>query len=172
MFATRRAVFALAAIAALALAAAPSAQAQTTHFASVATPIAIAPHAISPGVKDAKRLFEEGRWREARRAYEEAVDVARNSGDYDPDALTGLANLKYIMEDVRGAAATFDELGQQAAKYGDPETELTAFFNSALLFQEAKDSRGAAARVSQIKALLKSPVISEQTREMVAKRVG
>jgi hypothetical protein len=164
----------LAAAAATTLGVSSIAGAQATQLASQPIPIALKAfpsHPGNPTVQDAKRLFDEGHWREAKKAYESAIDDARDRGDYAPEALAGLANLKYIMDDVRGAALAFDELGQQAAKFGDPETELTAYFNSALLFQEVKDGRNAAVRVPRIKALLKSPVISAQTREMVAKRV-
>ncbi|HVZ48831.1 MAG TPA: hypothetical protein VG916_08615 [Gemmatimonadaceae bacterium] len=149
--------------------------ASTASTAAVAPPAATTPatraHPVSPAVDDARRLYEEGRWREARQAFDRAVDAAKAEGEYGRDALEGLAIVRYMLDDVRGAARSFDELGERAAAYGDPDTELTAFFKSALLYQEAGDRVSAAARVPRIKTLLKSPVISDATRRMVQDRI-
>jgi hypothetical protein len=127
---------------------------------------------VTNPIDDARRLFEEGRWKEARSAYERATRDARVQGEYGREAFEGFANLQYAFDDVKGAARTFDELGERASAFGDPETELVAFFKSALLFQEAGDRVSAGTRVPRIKTLLKSPVISEATRKMVEERIA
>ena len=161
MFAARRSAVTLIA----ALAAASSATAQTRAFAS--TPVA-----ATRAVDDASKLFEEGRLKDAKKAYERAASDARAQGEYAKDAFAGLANVQFALEDIKGAARAFDELGERAATFGDPETEITAFFNAALLYSEAGDKRSAALRVPKLKTLLQSPVISEATRRMVVARIA
>lgn len=151
------------------VAAGSPARGQTRAFAVTG---AARTHAVNPAVDDAQRLYEQGRWKDARRAFERAATTAKEEGEYGREAFVGLANAQYMLDDTRGAARTLDELGDRAAAYGDPDTELTAYFKSALLYQAAGDLRSAAARVPQIKTLLKSPVIADATRRMVEERLG
>jgi hypothetical protein len=121
---------------------------------------------------DASQLFEGGRLGEARAAYERTTRDARARQEYAKDAFTGLANVQFALDDLKGAARTLDELGVRAGEFGDPETEITAFLKSALLFAQAGDGRSAALRVPRLKTLLQSPVISDETRRFVANRIG
>ena len=157
------------ALAAIALAISP-AGAQETRLASRTVTAPDIP--VSPTLEDAKRLFDEGKWKDARRTYDAIVERAIAEGEYVPRALEGRAQMQYITDDVRGAAKTFAELAAQASKFGDPETELTAHFSAALLYQEARDLRSAALHVPRIRALLKSPVVAEGKRVMIQKRMG
>jgi hypothetical protein len=155
---------------AMALAVTSTAAAQGTQLAS--RPVPTVRTADHPTVEDAKRLFEEGRWKDARRTYDEIVDRAIAANEYNPAALKGRAQLQYITDDIRGAAKTFARLAEQASKFGDPETELQAHFNAAILFQEVRDYRNSTLHVPRIKALLKSPVVAEATRASIAKLIA
>lgn len=141
---------------------------------------AAAPHAVSyatvsaviPTVDDARQLVKDGKWKEARTAYGTIIDNDRVRGDYSRSALEELANLKYMMDDVRGAARAYEELGVQAEIFADPATELDARFKAALLYQETHDKRNVALQMPRIKALLKSPVIAAETKAAIAKKIG
>jgi hypothetical protein len=158
-------------ITAMALAVSSTAAAQGTQLASNLIPAARSVRS-HPTVEDAKRLFDEGRWKDAKRTYDEITQRAIEDNAYEPKAFEGRAQMQYIMDDVRGAARTYAQLAEQASKFGDPETELQAHFKAALLFQEGRDYRNQALHIPRIKALLKSPVIAESTREAIAKRVA
>ena len=139
-----------------------------------------APHPVSyvsvspviPTVRDARQLVTDGKWKEARAAYGTIIDNDRVRGDYSKEALQELANLKYPMDDVRGAARAYEELGVQAEIFADPVTELDARFKAALLYQETHDKRNVALQMPRIKALLKSPAIAAETKAAIAKKVG
>lgn len=141
----------------------------------------LAPHTISlpssvgrasiPTIDEAEQLVVDGRLREARGAFGSIIDNARVRGDYMPRALEGFANVKYMLEDVRGAARAYEDLGGAAETYGDPVTELNARFKAALLFQETHDKRAVALQTVRIKQLLKSPAIAQETRDAIAKRI-
>jgi hypothetical protein len=160
-----------AAVAALAVSTASTAGAQDLRFASRSTSTANVGATI-PTVDEARQLVADGKWKDARSAFNSIVDNARVKGDYAREALEELANLKYLMEDVHGAAQTFEQLGAEAEIYGDPATEIDARFKAAVLFQEAHDKRAVALQMPRIKALLKSPVISDATRENITKRIA
>src|SRR5262245_60762270 len=116
-------------VAAIALAISSTAGAQEMRLATHSVPAISTPaKATGPTVDDAKRLFEEGRWKDARKTYDEVAARAEAEGEYVPAALEGRAQLQYIGDDVRGAARTFAQLAGIASKYGDPEKELTASF--------------------------------------------
>jgi hypothetical protein len=157
-------------VAAIALAIASTAGAQETRLS--ANPIPAMRSSGNPTVEDAQRLFDEGRWKDARRTYDEIVQRAMKDGEYNPKALEGRAQLQYITDDTRGAAKTFAQLAEQASKFGDPETELQAHFKAAILFQETRDYRNSALHVPRIKALLKSPVVAAATREAISKLIA
>ena len=167
MFVTPRASAATAAATLIAiLAVASPALGQERAFRS--TPAA----ATVSASDDAGRLFEEGKLKDARAAYLRATNEARANQEYAKAAFAGLANVQFVLGDIKGAARAFDELGERAAAFGDPETEINALFNSAVLFAEAGDAKSAAARVPRLKTLLQSPVISENTRRLVAERIA
>jgi hypothetical protein len=169
MVAARR-LFVAASATAFALAITSTAGAQETKLSANPVPALRTPSI--PTVEDARRLFDEGRWKDARRTYDEIVQRAMAAGEYNPQALEGRAQLQYITDDIRGAAKTFAQLAEQASQFGDPETELQAHFKSAILFQETRDYRNAAIHIPRIKALLKSPVVSEATRAQIAKLIA
>ena len=143
----------------------------------------LAPHTISlpssvgrasasiPTIDEAQQLVVDGRIKEARGAFGSIIDNARIRGDYMPRALEGFANVKYMLEDVRGAARAYEDLGGAAETYADPVTELNARFKAALLFQETHDKRAVALQTVRIKQLLKSPAIAQETRDAIAKRI-
>lgn len=167
MTASRRMLLAAVIPAAATLLAAAPAAAQ--GFAAAVRPVAIA-HA-TPSVGDARRLVQEGRWKEARSAFGAIVDDARTRGEYAKDALLELARLRYMMDDVRGAAQTYEELGAQAETYGDPATELEARFDAAILYQEAHDRVAMSPQLKRVQQLLKSPAIGDSLKETVSSRI-
>ena len=125
--------------------------------------------AVIPTIEEAQQLVVDWRLREARTAFESIIDDARIRGDYMPRALEGYANVKYMLEDVRGAARAYEDLGGAAETYGDPDTELNARYKAAMLYQETHDQRAVTIQVVRIKQLLKSPAILQEQRDAIAK---
>jgi hypothetical protein len=156
-------------VVALAITAAFATPAAAQHLnASVRTP---AVDKVIPTMLDARRLVDEGRWRDARDAYDAIIGDLRVTGSYAKDALRELANLQYLMDNAHGAANTWEELGGMAETFGDPATELDARFKAALLFQEAHDKRAVALQVARIRQLLKSPVIPDEAKAQVERQI-
>lgn len=171
MFDVRRSIIARAAlpVVALAITAAVSTPAAAQRLSASVRTAAV--EKVIPTMLDARRLADEGRWRDARDAYDAIIGDLRITGSYPKDALQELANLKYLMSDARGAALTWEDLGGTAETFGDPATELDARFKAALLFQESHDKRAVALQVARIRQLLKSPVIPDDAKERVERQI-
>mgnify|MGYP003335908023 FL=1 len=116
-------------------------------------------------------MFDVRRSIIARAAYDAIIVDLRITGSYPKDALQELANLKHLMNDVHGAALTWEDLAGTAETFGDPATELDARFKAALLFQESHDKRAVALQVARIRQLLKSPVIPDDAKERVERQI-
>jgi len=121
---------------------------------------------------DAQRLAEEGRYKEAARAFRALASQQRAAGDYPVAALRALADVEFALDDNRGSAAALDELADAASQFGDPETEIRSRFDAALLYQQMGEREAAAVHVPRIKSLLKSPAIAAETRADIASRIS
>ncbi len=162
-----------AAVAAAAVAAAPAALSAQQHlYPSFALPrlaptIALTARESGP----ADQLAVEGRFREAAKLYRQTADSHVAKGEYAREELLGLAAAHFALNDLRATARTLDELAEQAAAYGDPETRLTSLFQAALLHQQLHAKTEVAEHVAKIRPLLKSPVIPASVRQEIGARI-
>lgn len=102
-----------------------------------------------------------GRLGEAKRLYRSLIDEQRDADQFAPLPLWRLATTHFYGDDRRGAALVLDELARDAARYGDPGTELRATFEAAVLWRQLKQHDVAAERIERVQCLLQSPVIPE-----------
>lgn len=158
-------VFALSVLALSAMATPAKAQ----QFTAAVRPVSVT--RTTPTVDQARRMVETGHWKEAREAFTAIAADCHVRGDYAKDALLELAQLKYMMDDVRGAAMAYEELGGEADIYGDPVTEIDARFKAALLYQESHDKRAVSLQVARVRQLMKSPAIDDETKSNIERRI-
>jgi hypothetical protein len=123
------------------------------------------------GLEDAMRFMTAGRFKDARRMYRSVVTQQRADGEYPLDALKGLVNAVYALNDNRGTAMALDELANAADQFGDPETRLRALFDGALVYQTLGDRDQIVDHLGEIRKLLKSPVVSQETRKDISDRI-
>ena len=173
MFAIRTSRIAGAAlpVVALAITAALATPAAAQHLNASGRTAAV--EKVIPTMIDARRLVEEGRWRDARDAYDAIIGDFRITGSYPKDALQELANLKYVMEDVRGAANTWEDLGGTAETFGDPATELIRLAETRGVDLIAMSTHGhrflndlvRGTTVSKVRHMVKIPVLLLRAQE-------
>jgi hypothetical protein len=165
----------VAAAAIIAAPAAPAAQASAQSSRKMlADPgaSAMSGAALNPAViEDAQRFMTDGRFKDARRVYRTIIAEKRAAGEYAVDALRGLANAEFALNDNRATAFALDELADAAGQFGDPETRIHALFDAAVLYQGLKYHDRVASHIGDIRALLKSPAIAEATRADIADRI-
>ena len=65
-----------------------------------------------------------------------------------------------------------DQLAEAAATFGDPAMELRARFEAAVLYSRNRESERMATHLRRVRALLKSPVIGENTRQSIRERLA
>jgi len=126
-----------------------------------------------PGVvlDEAQRLVETGQFRAAERAFRAIAERMKAEGKSPTVALRGAATTAYLRGDDKAAAQALDDLAASAAEFGDPETQVNALLDAALLYQGQHDQRAVTQRVACIRRLLESPVLSEATRQGIASRI-
>ena len=112
-----------------------------------------------------------GRVNEARRMYRTLIDEQREADQFAGAALWRLATTNLYAEDQRGAASVLDELAADAARYGDPRTELRAAFEAAVIYSHLKRQDLVAARMERVRCLLQSPFVTDQEKESVKGRI-
>ncbi|MFI5311872.1 MAG: tol-pal system YbgF family protein [Gemmatimonadales bacterium] len=136
----------------------------------------LSPHVASTNpspafLADARRLMEEGKFKEARRTYRAIVDEQRAAGEYPVDALRGVVQAEFALKNDRATAIALDELAEAASLFGDPETRIRSLFQAALVYQQLNMRTHVVDRLGEIRALLKSPAISAETRKDIFDRI-
>jgi hypothetical protein len=172
--ASRRAFLVVASAVATAMAAAAPATAQDNASAPSARVATVNPALaarMATTLRDAQRLAEDGRYREAVRAFRELIAEQRAAGEYAREALNGLAQAEFALGNGRATAVVLDDLAADAKTYGDPQTQLTSLFHAALLYQESGDREQVSSHLPQIRSLLQSPAIPESIRADITARV-
>jgi predicted negative regulator of RcsB-dependent stress response len=166
----------LAGAALVALATTAAAAQQPVHLSSargsVAAHVETDSARIAAALSSATSLAEDGHIREAMRSLRSLADSQRESGDYAGEPLRRLANLQYASGQEFEAAATLDELSDEASKFGDPAMRIRALLDAALLYQDLKLTDRVPEHARQIKVLLKSPAIDEKLRTEIASRIS
>lgn len=112
-----------------------------------------------------------GRFGEARRLYRKLIDEQESAGEFASAALWRLATAHLWVDARREAADVLDELARAAARYGDPETEMRATFESAVLWSHLQRQDLVAERVARVRSLFKSPAISDELKNDYRSRI-
>ena len=89
-----------------------------------------------------------------------------------PAHILGAATSFLPLENERAAARSLDQLAGSAEELGDPETELRALFQAAVLYEFVGDRPQAADRLPRIRELLEAEGISDETRRDIASRIS
>ena len=89
-----------------------------------------------------------------------------------PAHFLGAESSSLPLENERAAAKSLDRLASAAEELGDPETELRALFQAAVLYEFVGDRAQAADRLPRIRELLAAEGISDETRRDIASRIS
>jgi hypothetical protein len=108
---------------------------------------------------------------DAAREYRSAVAIVRGQGHLPSRTMWLLANAYYNDKDFNQAAAVLDRLANEAARFGDLAVEALALFNAAWLKGQAGRGNEAAARVSRLEQLLRSPYMPVTVRDHLSGRL-
>jgi hypothetical protein len=95
----------------------------------------------------------------AERVYRALIDDQTDAGQYAKDALWHLAMAYYLADDPLKTVRALDQLAAAADRFGDPETELVASYESARFYSALRNDVVARDRVDRVRSLLQSPVI-------------
>ena len=125
----------------------------------------------SPTLADARRLTEEGRYKDAQKAYRAIISQKREAGEYSADAMRGLAQVEFALGNLRATATALDDLADAAGHFGDPETQVTSLFQAALTDQDLKNREQVTEHLAKIRSRRKAAAISEETRRDVVSRI-
>ena len=112
-----------------------------------------------------------GRFNEARRLYRRVINEQDSADEFASVALWRLATAHLWVDARREAAEVLDELARSANKYGDPETELRATFEAAVIWSHLKRHDLVAERVTRVRTLFKSPAITDELKDDYRSRI-
>lgn len=161
---------------ALPLAAAPAFALQSltsTSYAPVITRVEPAPdpEKLQRLLAEADAASVNGRDAEAIKIYKSIAAEQREGGLYAGEALWRIAGAQLFQGKTVEAAMTLDQTAQEAARFGDPTMELKATFEAAILWQKAKRHDVAMAHLERVRDLLRSPVIEQELKTSVERRI-
>lgn len=162
----------IASTAASAHAAAPSLGSRTHVRTSAAVLVATDSLRIAASIAEAERFAVAGRTGEARRRYRAVIEEQRANGDSPVATLWLMATSYYGDGDEVSAARTLDAAAAAASEYGDPEAELRATFEAAVLYASNRMPEQVAPRLERVRRLLKSPAIAPEQRQSIERRLA
>jgi hypothetical protein len=149
------------------------AQSYATRTLAAATTVRARPidsATVAAELARADEAAQNGRGSEARRILRKLIEDQEASDQFAGTAMWRLA-LYLFVDDRWRAAMVLDELAGASNRYGDPATELRATFEAAVLWQQLKRPENVNARLGRVKALLQSPVITEEQKASVRERM-
>jgi tetratricopeptide (TPR) repeat protein len=112
-----------------------------------------------------------GRYRDARRALREILELQERGGVYTAPTLRRLANVEFSLERPLAAASILERAADAASAAGDPITEIQALVDAMIVYgQEGRRNRARELR-PRIEALLNSPAIPEGLRLQLARHL-
>ena len=112
----------------------------------------------------ADSLLFAGRLDKARDLYRDVISDETEAGHYAREAYWHLAVAFDLNDNTENTARTLDQLAEAAATFGDPQTELSATFESARLHALMRDGRTAMDRVARVRCLMQSPAIPDDVK--------
>ncbi len=127
---------------------------------------------IATSIAEAERFAVAGRTGEARRRYRAVIEEQRANGDSPARTLWLMATSYYADGDEVSAARTLDAAAAAASEYGDPEAELRATFEAAVLYASNRMPEQVAPRLERVRRLLKSPAIAPEQRQSIERRIA
>lgn len=140
----------------------------TALFALALLPLAapLAAQSHTPAASLIEQLRHEashGEVRSARRAAEAVVREGRD-GLASVEALLFLAQMDHADGRRMRAADALDRAAVEAAKHGDPVAQTRALLDAATIYVSEGQMARAAARVEQLRPLLRSPYLPAELR--------
>lgn len=123
------------------------------------------------GIEEANRLIAAGQFEAAKRVLKCAVSDHILRGTYPASALRRLAHTEFLLGNNLRAAAALDELAGWAAEFGDPESQIRALLDAALLYQDVGRRAEVASRATRIRRLLQSPALAADVADEIRQRL-
>lgn len=120
----------------------------------------------------ARRAMANGDFDIARREYSAAAAVDRAAGELPVEAVNGLAHALYSQSYAIEAAIALQQLVDEATALGDVNTAARALADVIWLNGDAGRRILARTQSKQLRTLLKSRGITDETRRLVQQRLG
>ena len=120
----------------------------------------------------AERFAVAGRGGDARRLYREAIEEQVAAGESASRTHWLIATTFFAEGRDLAAARALDEAAQSAAEFGDPEMELRATFEAAVLYAAQRMPEQVSSRVERVRRLLKSPAVGPEVRTGIERRMA
>jgi hypothetical protein len=117
------------------------------------------------------RFAARGAFGSAVEAYDVAAQLTRLQGDLPLDAMRRIANAQYYDEDYRGAAATLEQLADEAARIGDHMAEFWAITDATYMARLAGDEGYVLWYTKRAERLLESPELTAEERGELEKKL-
>ena len=146
----------------------------TAPSPSFANEVSVAPdHNIQAHLDRGDEFFSQGDLNAARREYEVAAKMIRNSGQVPGKALHRIAYTQYYQGRYQSAGKTLEKLAEEAAAFGDLKTEAWALADAAWVAWKAGDTIDVQRRVARLERLMTSPYLPFDVKaEIKMKRLG
>jgi tetratricopeptide (TPR) repeat protein len=146
----------------------------TAPSPSFANDVSVAPDRdIQAHLDRGDEFFYQGDLSAARKEYEAAAKMIRDSGQVPAKALHRIAYTQYYEGRYQTAGKTLEKLAKEAAAFGDLKTEAWALADAAWVAWKAGDTIDVQRRVARLERLLTSPYLpSDVKAEIKVKRLG
>jgi hypothetical protein len=126
---------------------------------------------VADALNRAQRYAVTGRLADARREYRRVITSERQEGGYPAEPMWLLATSYFADGNEWDTALVLDELGQAAREVIDPNTELRARFEAAILWSNQRERGRASADAQRVLELLRSPAIAPDQRADLLSRM-
>jgi hypothetical protein len=127
---------------------------------------------LAAALAQAERFAVAGRGGDARRLYREVVAEQVAAGESASRTHWLIATTLFAEGRDLATARALDEAAQSAAEFGDPEMELRATFEAAVLYASVHMPDLVSSRMSRVRRLLKSPAVRPEVRSSIERRIG
>jgi tetratricopeptide (TPR) repeat protein len=123
----------------------------TAPSPSFANDVSVAPdHDIQAHLDRGDEFFSQGDLSAARKEYEAAAKMIRDSGQVPAKALHRIAYTHYYEGRYQSAGKTLEKLAKEAAAFGDLKTEAWALADAAWVAWKAGDTIDVQRRVARL----------------------
>jgi tetratricopeptide (TPR) repeat protein len=119
----------------------------------------------------AEALHEARQFRAAHRAYVRVARAQAAAGEFSGDALLSAAVMSHHLGRYRRAAQELDNAARIAAEFGRTNLQVRATLEAAVLYHQLGLGALTLARAERVNALVTAPEVSDETRELVERRL-